>query len=66
MKRNTLFASLAASLFVVAATAQANESVTSSAAGTTIMEDAHPVGGRGSLEHPLAIESVFPSQGPAD
>ena len=65
MKRNTLYASLVASLFVVAGLAQANEdgaAEASSSAGT-IMEDVHPVGGRATLVAPLEIESVFPSQG---
>ena len=61
MNRNTLFASLAVSLFVVAAKAQANDSANAPATGT-IMEDVHPGGGRAPLED----LSVFPSQGPAD
>ena len=67
MKRNTLYASLVASLFAIAGLAQANEdAVEASSSAETIMEDAHPVGGRATLDAPLAIESAFPSQGPDD
>ncbi|RPI42024.1 MAG: hypothetical protein EHM59_18845 [Betaproteobacteria bacterium] len=69
MKRNTLFASLATSLFVVATVAQANEGGSARTvldAGDTIMEGVQPAASRLGVEQTSAIESPFPTQGPDD